>query len=389
MRYLPLIPILIIIFIAGSASADLSGAWWDGFPEASGTDGDVYAFAKLDSIYVLGGDFDNANGVPAGNIAAIKLESSYPNLWVDHWVSMGAGLNGPVHALVVYNGVLYAGGEFTASGSKEMNNIAWWNGGNWNPLESGCDGPVYSLTTYEGWLIAGGDFEHAGGVTTENTARWRSSYGWSRLDQGEWCGEVRAMVVWDGYLVVAGYPSNCIGTWNGIEWDSIDTPNSSRGDTIFDLKVFDGELYVCGDFTWDNNLYNVARYDELNWMWVPLGSGIGEPNDDSAVHGMAQTEFGLAFAGNFEEPHLNLTNYQPEDSWSYPVNSSVNFNGPILTLYQDAPGDELVFIGGSFTEIYGRQHRHALIWKAGHYNSVVTLGYYGNGLSLTTTTGKY
>ena len=63
-----------------------------------------------------------------------------------------------VHALMVYNGELIAGGEFTTAGGTEANCIARWDGTTWSPLDSGMNGEVFALTVYDGELIAGGRF---------------------------------------------------------------------------------------------------------------------------------------------------------------------------------------------------------------------------------------
>jgi len=50
------------------------------------------------------------------------------------WSNAGSGTNGYVLALTVYNGGLYAGGEFTTAGGNPANNIAVWNGSSWSAV---------------------------------------------------------------------------------------------------------------------------------------------------------------------------------------------------------------------------------------------------------------
>jgi hypothetical protein len=47
------------------------------------------------------------------------------------WHAMGAGFNLPVYSISVINGELYAGGDFTMSGSTVLQRIAKWDGSNW------------------------------------------------------------------------------------------------------------------------------------------------------------------------------------------------------------------------------------------------------------------
>jgi hypothetical protein len=68
----------------------------------------------------------------------------------------------------VYNGNLYAGGQFVAvGGTLQVNNIAQWNGSDWVALTdpqgtgttlsgSPTGGAVFDLTVYNNTLVAGG-----------------------------------------------------------------------------------------------------------------------------------------------------------------------------------------------------------------------------------------
>ena len=53
---------------------------------------------------------------------------------------------------------LYVGGEFSHIGGIAANNIAAWDGVQWTALDGGCDGPVHAFIIYNGSLIAGGGF---------------------------------------------------------------------------------------------------------------------------------------------------------------------------------------------------------------------------------------
>jgi hypothetical protein len=53
---------------------------------------------------------------------------------------------------------LYAAGSFTAAGKVQANNIAAWNGSEWESLGLGLNGEVYSLLIYNNDLIAVGMF---------------------------------------------------------------------------------------------------------------------------------------------------------------------------------------------------------------------------------------
>ena len=138
-----------------------------------------------------GGDFTQAGGVPAANLAR----------WNGHgWTAVGGGVNGAVRALAVYDDgggggpALYAGGDFTAAGGALVaRGVARWNGAAWSALgggggASGVAGSVYALAVYDDGLgggpalYAGGAFSTAGGAAAANVARWRGAPGapWAR-----------------------------------------------------------------------------------------------------------------------------------------------------------------------------------------------------------------
>ena len=91
------------------------------------------------------------------------------------------GIDGPVSALVEFDGRLIAGGEFNIAGDTIAHNIAAWNGTCWSPIGSGFEGSpgteVHSLTIYDGRLIVGGRFNAVDGVPAENiVALFDSAY---------------------------------------------------------------------------------------------------------------------------------------------------------------------------------------------------------------------
>lgn len=87
------------------------------------------------------------------------------------------GPNGPgsvVNAVLADgNGNLYVGGRFGWADGKTVNNVARWDGSEWNALGNGVDDVVYALALdAQGRLIVGGSFTQAGEVPADNVARW-------------------------------------------------------------------------------------------------------------------------------------------------------------------------------------------------------------------------
>ncbi len=103
------------------------------------------------------------------------------------WLPLGSGVNGflGVTALAVYDDgsgsgpELYAGGDFTVAGGVSATFVAKWNGTSWSSPGTGVDLPVYALETFDDGagasLYAGGQFQHAGGMLAGGVAEWHGT----------------------------------------------------------------------------------------------------------------------------------------------------------------------------------------------------------------------
>jgi len=195
------------------------------------------------------------------------------------WSSLGSGFNGQVKALAVMGSELYAGGEFSFSGSASLHNIARWNGSGWSPLGSGLNGFVSSLAVIGTDLYAGGNFTGSGSLSVNSVARWNGT-SWSALSNGI-TGTVRALAVMGGQLYVGGTFSmagsvtvNSIAKWDGANWSAV---GGGTNGYVSALAVNGSDLYAGGTFTTagSGSLFanNIAKWDGVNWS--PLGNGTG------------------------------------------------------------------------------------------------------------------
>lgn len=115
---------------------------------------------------VAGGLFTEAGGQAVGYVAAWGADAQ----GVFRWTPL-QGLNGPVHALAVADGRLYAGGDFTASVAAGtipavvLDHVAYWDCDRWRPLPGGgVNGTVRAIKRIElgglspETIIIAGDF---------------------------------------------------------------------------------------------------------------------------------------------------------------------------------------------------------------------------------------
>lgn len=155
--------------IAGNAAAN-GTARWDGtqwHPLGGGLTGGILPGGRSATIFegdlIVGGSFTHAGGTPAANIA--RWDGT-------EWTALGAGLpDHGVEALVVYNGQLYAGGQFIFN-DESNTRITRWTGTEWEIVGGGVDGGVGEFAVLESELFMTGGFAVAGDTVAPGLARW-------------------------------------------------------------------------------------------------------------------------------------------------------------------------------------------------------------------------
>jgi len=183
------------------------------------------------------------------------------------WVAVGSlsGTSTPkVNCLISFNGVLYAGGSFTISGSVS-GNVAKLVGTTWTATDAnglgGTTGTeVKCFGTYGGVLYAGGSFDKSGASFLGKIAKLVSG-NWQQVGGGapSRCQSVvNAIAEYYGELYVAGQGS---APWinklevGGAQWLELAAGGPSQGFGIYALKVMyhfpsanAQTLFIGGDF---------------------------------------------------------------------------------------------------------------------------------------------
>jgi hypothetical protein len=165
------------------------------------------------SLYAAG-IFTNVGGAPANFFARWDGQA---------WTAVGAGLDGPVNCMEVFDEpgaggpVLYVGGEFTAAGGAPAAGIAKWDGQVWAPVGSGVNGAVLSMREFSDGssshpaLFVGGGFTLAGGAAAQRMAKW-DGQAWSSLGFGA-SFDVAALTE---FVAAPGTPGALVaGGWGG------------------------------------------------------------------------------------------------------------------------------------------------------------------------------
>ncbi len=391
--------------VATSGLARWDGTNWSAIP----FNGTATSLAvDGDNLYV-GGIFTNAavGGVTATNIGywdGSAWHALGDGLGVDSGTSFG------VNAIALKDGLVYAGGYFTNSGSLLMTNLAVWDGANWSTVGGGINNNVFALAFNGNNLIAGGLFTQTGTVPANGIARWDGT-NWTALGSGVSGGnpfsDVARLAVFNGsvyasgsFTSAGGVPAAGLAAWNGSSWSALGSGVNGTAVCVFSTGT---NVLVGGNFVLAGNVaaYGLAAWDGANWS-VPATVGpmngvssavlsIGGNTPDLLIGGQAFTAAG----------RTNATRIARFDgSRFYPIGTGLNSNvvavAAVGTNYY-AAGDFTGDGGG-----YGPLAYHMAHWDGTHWSSlsntafaqVNRLGVNGNDLyiagyfGITATNGE-
>ncbi len=237
---------------------------------------DASAIAISGTDVYVGGNFTDAGGVAANNIA--KWDGST-------WSALGSGMNNYVNAIAVSGTDVYVGGAFTeAGGVADTSYIAKWNGSTWSALGTGMPSDVTAIAVSGTDVYVGGHFTNAGGdPNADRIAKWDGS-AWSAL--GPLNSSVYAVAASGTDVYVGGLFTNAgndpnadyIAKWDGSAWSALGgTPLS---DSVSAIALSGTDVYVGGFFTDAGNDLNadyIAKWDPAANSgaggWSALGTG--------------------------------------------------------------------------------------------------------------------
>ncbi len=223
---------------------------------------------SIDNYLYVGGTFASINGVPMKNIAR----------WDGvQWYTLGSGTNllsRPVEIIARYQGEIFAGGSFLSMGGVYSPTLARWNGTQWDSL------PV------QGFHESSADLVSALEV----------------IDNELWVG--------GAFTYVDGQPCLGLAKWNGTSWNPIGMPPIIENYSLINaICEFQGEIYIGGGFNSyqpvnEDSVFNIMRYDGTNWKSVGGGiRGIWSEIRDMIVYNGE-----LYVTGNFFKSHGNAGN---------------------------------------------------------------------------------
>jgi hypothetical protein len=168
------------------------------------------------------------------------------------WHTLGSGniIVNRIRAIAINGSDVYIGGDFylfTGTGMKSR--LARWDGSQWHAVggENAINSDVYALAASGSDVYVGGDFVDVGGAPyVDRLARW-----------------------------------------DGAQWQALGssgTPDGAIGNSVYNIAISGGDVYVGGEFANAGGVSNtgrIARWDGSQWH--ALGGGI----DNGAVYTVA------------------------------------------------------------------------------------------------------
>jgi hypothetical protein len=214
------------------------------------------------------------------------------------------GFNGRLSNAVVFDGDLVVTGRFGANGDVLAPNIARWDGMQWLPMgDPGFDDEGgFALGVYQSELYAGGHHGGDGYLSKWDGSQWVDVASFN-FESPPFNMATR-MIEYDSLLVVTGYfsvsPNGIfMSGWNGSNWVHLgDYPNLNYlyGLVVVDMIVYDGDLFVGGDFEESIGsvpMNGLARWDGTTWGGVEGRSAPAQPLVEGLHYG---AYFGSAYA---------------------------------------------------------------------------------------------
>jgi len=369
--------------VAGDTTVDRV-ARWDGrtwtplatTDDVAGTNKTVRGVAVSGRNVYVAGLFTRAGSLIAYGAANWNIAT---RTWRSLNIDAGNGVNGPVYAIAVNGQDVYVGGKFTAAGGVRAASIAKWNNRTnaWSALGEGVSqydpdeesplGTVNAIAISGKDVYIGGRFDRAGSVDAYNVAHWKNGV-WSAMRQGigynyqkgsyDATSVVNAIAVngQDVYVggkfdQAGGARANRIARWNEADGSWAPLGGGLGGSSFYTyvlaIAVDGSDVYAGGVFpiAGDVDVKNIARWDGSKWN--RLGNPGGNNGVNNSVYAIAIGNNGEVYVGgDFKVAGgtLNVSNIAMWNGskWSNPGNG---VNGIVYTI---GVANDGIYAGGSF-----------------------------------------
>lgn len=237
----------------GLAKWSLAGSSWS-VPTATATSFSSVKALVIDGSGNLygGGDFLNYSG-------NANCDRIFKYTAAGAFAATGTGMSDSVSALAVgIDGTsIYVGGVFVSGNSVTLNGMGYWNGTTFVAMGGGLGSAVNCLAiARNGNVYAGGNFTASGSpaVSLAGVGMWNGT-GWAPLSSGVtggaggvyfmYFGGDGLLYVSGGYTTVGPFTTGMPAVWNGSNWQLLDIESASPPSFFYTFLVLpNGDLYL-------------------------------------------------------------------------------------------------------------------------------------------------
>jgi len=274
---------------------------WDGI----GITVDLYSTSSYSCLFsdtisgklIIGGNHIYSNGIDYGGIAtwndSILIALSGINGGIDYQI-LGDN-DGIVLDIIRYHDEIYACGVFLIAGNDTVNNIAKFDGSNWQPIKKGIDGVVNRLYIWNDTLYVGGVFTSVnnGEILCNGIVKCDGNayYNVPLIEPISNTIAIYSITSFQGCIFVGGnFSLNQndlnVARLNGNQWESVGGGIHGGTDFVESMSVYNNELYIAGLFSLAHgNIGNFIQKWDGN-VWKDVGGGVtgNTPQSNGQIH---------------------------------------------------------------------------------------------------------
>ncbi len=218
--------------------------------------------------------------------------------------------------------ILYAGGMFSYFAGYSTKTVIQWNGVKWDTLGGGLDKDappftfslVKKILKYKGYIYFFGSFYQAGSLPCNNMARWNGTQ-WDTLAGSADAPILDADVFNDtlyacgSFTTIGGINSNLVAKFDGTNWHAMSFPYGNQG-PMTHIRGYKDKIYGSG--AWYTGGFGLTAKYSAQTGWQPA---MGVQGDGTkTIEGIERIDTLLYFFGRFT--HLSVVKSPGIAAWS-------------------------------------------------------------------------